>query len=450
MAARESQGMQIALIIFAITTVALGVTTYLFFDKWEQEKTKQAQLVEDKQKALDAAAAVKKDLADLKKIVTINTGASVADLVAEHQTIHRDLYPIDRNEKELTYPQLLEQLEVTKRALAGDYDSTRSQVIALEKKIQEIELAKAGQVTVFKTRFDANSQRLAGIEDKYAVATTKLTQNTNAAIAALEREKLKLTEHERNIARKVDDQNKEIRERDKRINVLEQKVEQGRPDLDEVKIADGRVSLVSTEKKTAYISLGSADGLRPRVRFLVIPNNDEAIGEAQPKATLEVTQILEGHRSIVRILDAELLDPVLAGDRIYSETWKKGQRTGFALAGWMDINGDGRSDRRKVAAIISQNGGRIDAQVDDDGKISGKMTIDTDYLIKGDYPRPPHGGKAAQLGFDKFVATAEKNNSRQLDFRQYLQNLGYTVTNDEGEKENFRTRRPIPRRGAYQ
>ena len=41
MAARENQGLHIALIIFVILTIMLIVTTYIFFSNFQQERDKQ-------------------------------------------------------------------------------------------------------------------------------------------------------------------------------------------------------------------------------------------------------------------------------------------------------------------------------------------------------------------------------------------------------------------------
>jgi hypothetical protein len=451
MAARESQGLQIALIIFGLLTVALGISTYLFFDKFQQETLKISSLQEEALKAKANQEIAEKDLRDLKRLVTDTPSEKVAALVSTHEELHKTLNPQSADETAViyTYPELIEQLEVTKRQLAGDLDSSRSQVLTHEKRIQDIELGLNGQIAVYKKKSEDAAQRLAGIENNYSLAATQFTQKTDAALAAVEVQKRNLGTRETEVAKSIEQRDQVIRGKEKREKDLLTAIDKLRPDPEQVKTAAGRVSLVRTENKTAYINLGSADGLRPRVRFLVIANNNQAIGEATPKATLEVTQVLEGHRSIARILDSELLDPVLPNDRIYSETWKKGQRTGFALAGWMDMDGDGRSDRRKIVAIIARNSGRIDAQVEDDGRITGKMTPETDYLLTGDYPREPRGNKASQKGYERFIATADKNNSRKMSFRTYLQNLGYTVTDSKGKKVDFRSRKPAGKKGAY-
>jgi len=61
--ARENQGLQIALIIFVVLTIALGVTTFLFFRSYEEadlkakanlaEATKNEAMARDKQEKLN-------------------------------------------------------------------------------------------------------------------------------------------------------------------------------------------------------------------------------------------------------------------------------------------------------------------------------------------------------------------------------------------------------------
>jgi hypothetical protein len=450
MAARENQGIQIALIIFVILTVALGVSTYLFFDKFQQETLKIAGFKEEAEKARDAQAASEQDLRRVKLLLTNNPGDKVDDLAAAHEEMIKSLYPVDRNEKTPTYPQLIEYIKPTLNQLAGDLDSARRQVIAQEKKIQSIELAQKGQIGVFEKKLDTTKVRQTDIDDKYKVATEQFVAKTDAALADVERQKQALVKTEAGFQQKIVAKDEVIREKEKRTVELENAIKEYRPAIDEVKVAQGEITLVSTGEKTAYINLGSQDGVRPRVRFLIFPNDNTAIDEAAAKAVLEVTQVLEGHRSIGRILEGKLLDPVLAKDRIWSDTWQKGQRTGFALAGWMDMDGDGRSDRVKIAAIIAQNGGRIDAQVHDDGRIEGEMALTTDYLIQGEFPREPKGNKAAQRGYEQFEKTAKANNSKTLDFRKYLQTLGYSIVDSQGNTTDFRSRKPGDKKDAYQ
>ena len=447
MAARESQGMQIALIIFVILTVTLGVTTYLFFDKFQQEVLKaegSKALIQEANEAKDAA---EKDLKEVKQVLTRAGNAKVADMLKQHKDDLQNLYPLEELEKTPTYPELVAYLSTTAIESDSKLVSVMREKVDLEKMIKSIETKKDAQIVQFKTQFDDVNTRYTGVAANYNNKLDEFQQKTGAALTAIDGIKRDVAKREAVAAQELDKLAGMIREKDKREKELLSKVE--RPDIVGTVTAQGKINLVNQSRKIAYISLGSLDGLKTRLRFQVFPDNNEAITDATAKATIEVTQVLGGHRAEARILDAETLNPVLPGDRIYNATWTKGQRSGFALAGFMDMDGDGRSDRDKIIAIIRRNGGKIDAQVRDDGRIEGKMTLDTDYLLTGAYPREPKGNKAAQQGYDTFSATATRNNTRTIRFNTYLQKLGYSIVEPKKKGSSFRSRKPGDKKGAY-
>ena len=81
------------------------------------------------------------------------------------------------------------------------------------------------------------------------------------------------------------------------------------------------------------------------------------------------------------------VNPITSGDDVvYSPIWEVGSPVRFALTGFMDIDGDEVSDRALIRRLITLNGGLIDAEVDDDGKRTGEITVNTRYLVTGDEP----------------------------------------------------------------
>ena len=152
---------------------------------------------------------------------------------------------------------------------------------------------------------------------------------------------------------------------------------------------DGEVTLVNSRANTVWINLGSADSVERQMIFSVIDQNETGVTKSKVKGRVEITQVKDQHTSEARILEeAELANPIMKGDKIYSPSFRKGQKTRFALAGLIDIDKDGKSDQTKVKALITMNGGLVDAELLEDGSIAGKMTADTRYLVKGD---TPHG-----------------------------------------------------------
>ncbi|MBI3836300.1 MAG: hypothetical protein HY288_00005, partial [Planctomycetia bacterium] len=75
MAARENQGLQIALIVFVMLTIVLIVTTFLFFQNYREEQTKNKTLTAEAAKAATERDAAKKESGDYKEII----GGDAAD-----------------------------------------------------------------------------------------------------------------------------------------------------------------------------------------------------------------------------------------------------------------------------------------------------------------------------------------------------------------------------------
>ena len=75
--ARENQGLQIALIIFVMLTIILGVTTYLFFRQSEEAFNKAKQNQEEATKKTQLCDKANEDADELKRLI----GAAKTDKV---------------------------------------------------------------------------------------------------------------------------------------------------------------------------------------------------------------------------------------------------------------------------------------------------------------------------------------------------------------------------------
>ena len=93
---------------------------------------------------------------------------------------------------------------------------------------------------------------------------------------------------------------------------------------------------------------------------------------AAKKASIEVTQVLGDHLAEARVYDDKVADPIVPGDKIYTPLWTPGEKRHFALAGFMDVNGDGKNDIQAVKDMIAINGGVVDCYIDDKGKLVGR------------------------------------------------------------------------------
>ena len=168
---------------------------------------------------------------------------------------------------------------------------------------------------------------------------------------------------------------------------------------------DGLIRWVNQRNKTVWINLGEADHLRPQVTFSIYSSDeDDALGAVR-KASIEVTRILSAKMAEARITDDVATNPVMEGDKIYSQVWSPGRQVGFAITGIIDMNGDGRNDLDRLKSVIALNNGKVDAVPGlPTARLKARLSVDTRYLILGDLPRwtaARERGPAAFLGSDE-------------------------------------------------
>ena len=189
---------------------------------------------------------------------------------------------------------------------------------------------------------------------------------------------------------------------------------------------NGEISWVNQRDGTVWINLGRADALSRQVTFGVYSAGSTDM--KQSKAGIEVTQILGDHLAEARILDDNTSDPIIPGDKIFTPLWSPGEERHFALAGLMDIDGDGRSDLDTVMNIIKAGGGVVDCYIADSGKdknkIKGAITVNTNCLILGAAP-DEKGDPAQRDAFTKILREADQFRLPKMQLADFLQRIGW-------------------------
>jgi hypothetical protein len=114
----------------------------------------------------------------------------------------------------------------------------------------------------------------------------------------------------------------------------------------------------------------------------------------------------------------------------------------------MDLDKDGLSDRARVRALIQQNNGVIDAEVADDGTITGEITSNTNYLIKGDRATDKTVTEKVMNGIQAIEKQADTFAVRKMSLADLVVQMGYqssdrVVPLDKNARaEDFRARFP--------
>jgi hypothetical protein len=463
MAAREGQGLQIAVIIFAMLTIILAITTYMFYA--------QAQTAEQARAGAVAQAGQDKALADqylyrlrayqyvlgspessLEIVNTAKRGqtdAEVDSLLANYDADmalieaywDKDKTPAknyrtmgsillnalgNKNESVTTSTRDTRRMQVdfdakmkdaeTRAAEAAKARDTAATSLATEKTNYDTSLADinkkiADQATALATTFTANKTRIEGLEKDLGIAQGQVVTSLNTIDSLRARRK---------------------------------ELESGGTPSEN---PDGKITLVNQRQRMVWIDVGRADGLQKQVSFSVFDHNENGITSAEPKARIEVVGLSGDHMAECRILEDKASNPIVPGDVIHTPTWSPGQRIRFAIAGIMDVDGDGKDDYDLVRNLITLNGGVIDAELKPDGTRVGEITASTRYFVIGKQPDET-SSEAARSQYIKMYEETQRLGIDQLPLAKLLTMMGWkpeerTVQlTGSGAGLQFRARRP--------
>ncbi len=285
----------------------------------------------------------------------------------------------DRN-----YTKLVTTLMTELRARNQQVESSQRRELTLKAEFD----SKLLQETKAREAEKQNSLDLSNLRDKELVKYTEDIKAQRDEIDKIELEKRNLLQisakQKQEVTAKLEQSQTEVGELKKRLDALVRK-------LDEIQGEDfqyvqGKITEVSNGGDVVWINLGRADGLRPGVIFGVVDSDVSRVADARPKAKIEVVELVSGsdHLARCKVLSDRAPTTILRMDSIYSPAWQPGRKVEFALVGKMDIDGDGRDDRETVKALIEQNGGKVTVDLPPGGKTSGKLSVETRWMVMGE------------------------------------------------------------------
>ncbi len=176
-----------------------------------------------------------------------------------------------------------------------------------------------------------------------------------------------------------------------------QRQELNRLRSDRFETVQGEISYVIPPGNLVQINLGSADSLRAGVQFGVVAADEVNLADAPVKATVEVTKVRGEHFSEARVVGPpSYRNPLIRGDKIYSPFWQPGRKVRIALAGDIDIDGDGRSDVEELRSMIERAGAEVAAVLSADGSEEGKLDSSVRFLVMGE-PRDADSSRDSEV-----------------------------------------------------
>ncbi len=435
----ESTPIFIALILFVVLSIVLGVTTYMFYKGEEDAITARKEADKEREVAENETKEVQNKVDELKGLVGAPpdpAGPTVEEIMQEYeqnQNVYGETYKRNKGTElddpsASTYPLMLEYLIDMNKALFEQISQKGSQ-------LAEIEQAHAAEKERLKTAHEATRKELGALSDEIKTNNEKFAQDRTAfekkyekATDDVRKAQDKITEIQDKSRRDMNKVTEKINEVDNQLKVTTNALQNARKiDLE---APDGEVVWVNQVDGTVYIDLGYQDGLRRQTSFSVYDHNVANALTAEPKGTLEVVHVNED-MSVAKITSDnfakdKLLNPILKGDKIISAIFHRGEPDRFAIVGKIDIDGDGRSDLPLLLRLIERNGGVVDAFVDESGNKGGasKVTPRTKYLVMGEKPTDRTDPEILDA-YNDMVALADNNGVRVIPLKDLLDHVGF-------------------------
>lgn len=397
MAGSRPTAVHFTLIFFVMVSLFLGVITYMTFDEKAKIEADIANLKSQNDKDKGAIQVLDQEKKELITLLGYNY-ASVGSLNEPNTILHaanQDFntvagslatQPQGRTFREIVLAMRTAINTQQQTATQSNTSATTAQAnfqTQVQRQETEVTTAKTGQT---KSETDLRAQQQ---EHQKAIATAqaetaKWQTNYRTVTAELEQERAHLADVEAANEKQrlahlhtIDTQRRKIAE-----------LENNKFDS-----PDGMVELVDNTTRSVWINRGSLDYLRPAITFSVLVKDNSGAGKStrDVKARIEVVEVTGPHRSRCRILSDEIARPIASGDPIFSPVYQAGRIQNFAFCGVIDLDGDGKSDRKLLEETLNVNGGRIFLQVDDHGiRQPGDLILDVTvkFLVIGDMPDP--------------------------------------------------------------
>lgn len=424
MASRENQGLQIALILFVMVTIGLAVTTFVFYKK-SQEAIKEAKNVGEALKAAETARDQKvEENMRLKVLIGHPEAEPLANVEA---AFDRDMLAFDDSvpDTQRNYRNMPEYLLTVLRDKYGEVSDATERVRTTEAALQKVrdeEKARYEKVTQDYTVAKADWDKVRATYVTDVDRVTGISRKLRTDLETVRKEKADVEESKE---KEITAIASELSKVEKTREALAEKLNESKTETFEE--PDGKVVSVNQAEQTVWINLGRADNLGRQVNFSIHEKGTSNVMASAKKGSVEVVRILDDHLAEARILDADNTKPILPGDVIYSPTWTAGRQLRFALVGLMDIDGDGKSDRTEVRNLILANNGVIDADVDEEGGRSGRLSINTRYLVLGERPTEKTATEALQA-YTAVQKEAYDLGIEKISLQKLLDMMGYQGT----------------------
>jgi hypothetical protein len=457
-------------VFFILTTIGLGVAVYFGFA--EQEKKDQE--VKTAKKDADVFKKERdwykfqssmylsymgqgKAVEGAENLGTSKTQFDQGTLKGgkDNETVTKILKDLDKrygwngNQPKATFEDEIEKGKKDYEALAKKNQDLAKEVADTKDKLTKAEDGLKAAQTDYTAKLDELKKKSVEEKNDFEKALKDLRESV-AQLSADHTKKLLAAEKERTgLGTQLKKKDEDIKNLALRVKDQQERLEEHQRQSTEAPASmrtDWKIVSMDRRGTNPYINLGSADKVKPQLTFTIHGVGLDGRPNPQPKGTLEVVNVIRDHLSqahITSVKDANR-DPILKGDILYNPSWNPTIKKHVALAGIMDITGDGRDSLYEFMRNLQRQNIVVDAYMDPkDGSIKGEITLRTDYLILGESQefsptgREKAGGEAQKKldeGKKAMEAEATKKNVAKMPLHKYLEMIGYRLPRSVNEE----------------
>jgi len=436
MASRENTGLQIALILFVIIAVALGATVYFLFDA----KRDVAKELKDQKQTVTSLQTQVGQLGDENKALKEMIGGYPpdtpirtiqADFEKDMEEYLANQAPALRNYRNVGYflIQAHHKLHEETLAFAENEKRWKAEIATIQKKLEEVakdkmavQTAADQKVAAFRGEWKDKRNNLDNLVSNAQGELGKVKSQYDTLVRSKDSNEKTLLARVSDLQNKIDTFTAQIRRLESAQATTSTGSRSGIVSPGTVMKPDGQIAWVNARDQTVWINRGRMHGLRPQVTFSVYDRDATTASAAQKKGSIEVIKV-EDSTALARVVEDTARNPIVKYDKIYSPVWDANRRLQVAMAGKMDIDGDGDSDRAYVKRKAIVGGAEVVAEVTDDGKRTGTINVNTKYLVLG-LPPTERDSKALQNEYSRIVQQAETSGVQTISVNNFLDLMG--------------------------
>jgi hypothetical protein len=421
MAARQDQGLQIALIILIFLFILSAVAAYIGWKSYGESEQRLATKEADLKQSHDDATKYQDENQKLREWMGVGANDNFDDVEKTYTSDMKRFGTAIADETRRFYKNVLEAVAKERDETAAREAESKKNYNELDARYKARESETEKQVAEFKQKNKQLEEDNASERNKFSQFRLQIETANKELMTSLDKQRT--------------DFEGQITEKDTKIKAFETQVAGLQKDVRDLRaqvptdnesfeVADGRVTWVN-QNGTVWINVGQADAIHRQVTFNVYDADEHDADRAIKKGSIEVTKITGDHTSEARITQDDPTNPILTGDNIYSPVWHRGKKLRFAITGLVDFNNDGVSDLELARDLIELNGGAVDAYLGDDGKVVGTITAHTRYLILGDVPESAIRANL-RAGWDEMYKKAQELGVETITLDQFVNRMGYT------------------------